>query len=105
MNYDSCIIVVDEIYTFDIRNDKLAVFTRYKIEELKPTQRNELVKKWIMASDSPSTERTINNSDLQIIDETSHLIETTLGKVHGKGIMPAYAYFILTLLRIILVLI
>lgn len=100
MNYNSCIVVVDDIYTFDIRNDKLAVFTRYRIEELKPTQRNELVKKWIMASDSPSTERTINNSDLQIIDETSHLIETTLGKVHGKGIMPAYAYFILTLLRI-----
>lgn len=100
MIYPSCIIVVDDIYTLDVKNDELTGFKRYRIEELKPTQRNELVKKWILASDSPCLEKQLTNNDLQTIDETSRLIETTLGKVYGKGIMPAYAYFILTLLRI-----
>lgn len=93
-----CIIVVDDIYTIDAQNDLLSDFSRYEIKQLKLSQRIELIKKWLLASDVPLTDRQTTNEDLKRIDETSAMIEETLGRVLGKGIMPAYAYFILTLL-------
>lgn len=93
-----CIIVVDDIYTIDAQNDLLSDFARYEIKQLKFSQRIELIKKWQLASDVPLAERQTTNEDLKRIDETSAMIEETLGRVLGKGIMPAYAYFILTLL-------
>lgn len=93
-----CIIVVDDIYTIDAQNDLLSDFSRYEIKQLKLSQRIELIKKWQLASDVPMEDRQTTNEDLKRIDETSAMIEETLGRVLGKGIMPAYAYFILTLL-------
>ena len=57
--YHSCIIVVDDIYTLDVKNDKLTGFTRYKIEELKPTQRNELVKNGLRLPIPPTKKGTL----------------------------------------------
>lgn len=93
-----CIIVVDDIYTIDAQNDILADFARYQIKQLKPSQRNELIRNWLLASESTSDRRSINNEDLKRIDEASAMIEESLGRVLGKGIMPSYAFFILTLL-------
>ena len=93
-----CIIVVDDIYTIDAQNDILADFARYQIKQLKPSQRNELIRNWLLASESTSDRRPIKNEDLKRIDEASAMIEESLGRVLGKGIMPSYAFFILTLL-------
>lgn len=101
LKYKGCIIVVDDIYTIDAQNNILAEFKRYEIKQLKYSQRIELIKKWLLASELPKDERLITNDELQKVDETSAMIENTLGKVLGKGIMPAYAYFILTLLVVL----
>lgn len=93
-----CIIVVDDIYTIDAQNDILADFARYQIKQLKPSQRNELIRNWLLASESTSDKCCINNEELKKIDEASAMIEESLGRVLGKGIMPSYAFFILTLL-------
>ena len=99
--YKGCIIVVDDIYNIDAQNNILAEFKRYEIKQLKYSQRIELIKKWILASELPRDERLLTNEELQKVDETSAMVENTLGKVLGKGIMPAYAYFILTLLVVL----
>lgn len=101
LEYKGCIIVVDDIYNIDAQNNILAEFKRYEIKQLKYSQRIELIKKWILASELPKDERLSTNEELQKVDETSAMIENTLGKVLGKGIMPAYAYFILTLLVVL----
>ena len=93
-----CIIVVDDVYTIDAQNDILADFARYQIKQLKPSQRNELIRNWLLASESTSDKCCINNEELKKIDEASAMIEESLGRVLGKGIMPSYAFFILTLL-------
>lgn len=101
LSYRGCVIVVDDIYTIDAQNNILTEFKRYEIKQLKYSQRIELIKKWLLASELPKDERLITNDELQKVDETSAMIENTLGKVLGKGIMPAYAYFILTLLVVL----
>ena len=98
IKFKNCIFVVDDIYTLDAQNDVLSDFSRYEIKQLKPSQRNELIRKWIMASESNDNDVRFSNEILRKIDEASEMTEATIGRILGKGIMPAYAYFILTLL-------
>ena len=88
--YSRCIITVDDIFSLNIEDEKLvSSFTSFRIKELKPSLRYELVKKWEILSDN-------DLDNYQKIDKNIGLIDSTLGKSIGKGIMPAYPFFILS---------
>jgi hypothetical protein len=85
------VLIVDDIFSLNISDEKLiSSFNYFKIKELKPSLRYDLVKKWVGLSD-----REIRN-DYKDIDERIGQIEATLGKTLGKGIMPAYPFFVLS---------
>ncbi len=91
--YLRCIIIVDDIFCLNIKDDTLiSSFTTFKIKELKPSQRYELIKKWVSLTDK----NVVNN--YRRIDNNKRLIDSTLGKSIGKGIMPSYPFFILSTL-------
>ncbi len=91
-----CVLVVDDIFSLNIKDDKLiSSFTYFRINELKPSLRYELIKKWASLKDP-------GRRDIELykeIDQKWEIIEQTLGKIFGKGIMPAYPFFILTAIK------
>jgi hypothetical protein len=93
ISYLLCIIVVDDAFTLNVKDKPLiSSFTYFKIKELKPSTRYKLVKKWVSLSDQESD---INYKN---IDKNVDLINNTLGRNIGKGLLPAYPFFILTTL-------
>ena len=90
-NYSCCILTVDDIFSLNIENDKLlGDFTYFKIRELKPSLRYNLIKKWMSLKDMESMDY------YKEIDQKTELINSILGKIIGKGIMPAFPFFILS---------
>ncbi len=88
--YLRCIITVDDVFGLNIEDEKLiSSFIYFRIQELKPSLRYKLVKKWVSLSDN-------DLNYYKIIDKNTRLIDSTLGKSIGKGIMPAYPFFILS---------
>ena len=73
-------------------------FVHFKIRELKPSLRYELVKKWVSLTDKQIRGIYTENNLYQNIDKTTELIDSTLGKIIGRGIMPAYPFFILSVI-------
>lgn len=91
--YLRCIIIVDDIFGLNIKDETLiSSFTTFKIKELKPSLRYELVKKWVNLTDKNV------GDNYKRIDKNTGLIDSTLGKSIGKGIMPSYPFFILSTL-------
>lgn len=90
--YLRCIIIVDDIFGLNIKEETLlSSFTTFRIKELKPSLRYELVKKWVSLTDKKA-------GDYKRIDKNTELIDSTLGKSIGNGIMPSYPFFILSTL-------
>ena len=92
--YNHCIVITDDIFNLNIKEEKsINSFTRFKIRELKPSQRNKLIKKWLTLSD-----KNIQNTNnfYQKEDYITDVIDSTLGKNIGNGIMPSYPFFILS---------
>ncbi len=92
------VLIVDDIFGLNIKNQNLIKeYNKFKIREFTPIERNELIKKWIEIKEE--TQIQINKNHLQqSIDEKTELIENSLGVIFGKGIMPSYPFFILSLL-------
>lgn len=92
------VLIVDDIFGLNIRNQALIKeYSKFKIRELTALERNDLIKKWIQIKEDLQIQ--INHNHLQqSIDEKTELIENSLGIIFGKGIMPSYPFFILTLL-------
>ena len=91
--YLRCIIIVDDIFGLNIKDETLiSSFITFRIKELKPSLRYELVKKWVSLTDKNI------GDDYKRIDKNKELIDATLGKSIGKGIMPSYPFFILSTL-------
>ena len=89
--YPHCIVIVDDIFGLNIKDETMiSSFTTFRIKELKPSIRYELVKKWEHLTDKGVVD------DYKNIDKKIELIDSTLGKNVGKGIMPAYPFFILS---------
>lgn len=89
--YTYSVIVVDDIFSLNIKDETLiSSFTTFRIKELKPSQISELVKKWVGLTDKHV------EGDYKDIDKKTDLIFTTLGRNIGKGILPAYPFFILS---------
>lgn len=97
--YKQLIIIVDTIFDIDIFQEKTTIgFDRYVIKPLKPSLRNELIRKWISVSETANYDPEFINGDYMQIDERMAAVDAALGKVFGKNIMPAYPFFVLTLL-------
>jgi hypothetical protein len=92
------VLIVDDIFGLNIRNQALIKeYSKFKIREFTALERNDLIKKWIQIKEDIQIQ--INPNHLQqSIDEKTELIENSLGIIFGKGIMPSYPFFILTLL-------
>lgn len=92
------VLIVDDIFGLDIRNQSLIKeYNKFKIREFTALERNELIRKWIQIKEDSQIQ--INPNHLQqSIDEKTELIENSLGIIFGKGIMPSYPFFVLSLL-------
>lgn len=89
--YPRCIIIVDDIFGLNIKDERLIEsFAYLKIKELKPSLRYELIKIWVSLTDKEG--RDIYKD----IDKRTELIDLILGKTIGRGIMPAYPFFIIS---------
>jgi len=89
--YPRCVLIVDDIFCLNVKDEKLiGDFIYFRIRELKPSLRYELVKKWVSLKDMGIIDY------YKEIDKKTELINSILGKIIGKGIMPAYPFFILS---------
>jgi len=97
--YRHQIIVVDDIFCLNFRDENLInSFTHFKIEEFNPLLRNCLIKKWTHLTDKSDGFDSDENTIYKRIDEKTELVNTTLGKIFGSGIMPAHPFFILSVI-------
>ena len=97
-SYCNQIVVVDDIFGLNFRNNALIKsFMHFKIEELLPSLRNELIKNWVGLTDDNHVFKK-QNTTYEEIDRTTELVDSALGKIIGSGIMPAYPFFILTII-------
>jgi len=91
--YPITVLVVDDIFGVSIADQKLTnSFVYFRIRGLRPTLRCDLIKKWVSVRNGGIRD------DYADIDRETALIDTTLGKTLGKGIMPAYPFFILSMI-------
>lgn len=92
------VLIVDDIFGLNIKNQALIKeYKKFKIREITALERNDLIKKWIQVKEESQIQ--INPNHLQqSIDDKTEKIEQSLGIVFGKGIMPSYPFFILSIL-------
>ncbi|MCI5218729.1 MAG: hypothetical protein D3914_05950 [Candidatus Electrothrix sp. LOE2] len=92
------IIIVDDIFHLNLKDDNLIdLFAYFTIEEFVPSLRNQLIVKWRDLTDSADS-CTTKNLIYQRIDESTEIVNATLGKIFGNGIMPSYPFFILSVI-------
>lgn len=93
------VLVVDDIFRLNFRDEKtFSDFTQYKIVEFSPLLRYQLIRKWKSLDDVDDTVVESENELYKKIDEASEVVNSTLGKIIGGGIMPSYPFFILSIL-------
>ncbi len=94
IQFPICILTADELYIYNLKDEELLnSFNFFEISELKPSKRYELIKKW------KSITYANNYYDIDIyneIDKVVELIDSFLGKLYGKGVIPAYPFFIIS---------
>ena len=92
------VLIVDDIFGLNIKNQALiAEYSKFKIREFTSLERNSLIHKWIEVKEDSQIQ--INPNHLQqSIDDKTEKIENSLGIIFGKGIMPSYPFFILSIL-------
>ncbi len=97
-NYPKQVLIVDDIFGLNIRNQaQIKDYNKFKIKEFTAVERNDLIKRWILIKEDSQIQMNRNYLQ-QSIDEKTELIENSLGIIFGKGIMPSYPFFILSLL-------
>ena len=97
--FSQIVLIVDAIFDLDVLQERLTIdFQKYRIKQLKPSLRNELIKKWLNVSERPDNDPEFINNDFEQIDARTRMLDEALGKVLSSGIMPAYPFFLLTML-------
>jgi hypothetical protein len=97
--YKYQIILVDDIFSLNINDENLIKsFYRYSIDRYGPLLRDELIKKWILLTDDKSYSISQDNGFYKRLDSATDLVNTGLGKIIDKGIMPSYPFFIFSIL-------
>ncbi len=91
--YSFSILTLDDIFDLNIENKNIIKnFKHFKIREFSHTLRDKLIQKWLQLKDADTTE------DYQELDEKTEQVNSTLGKIINKGIVPSYPVFIITIL-------
>ena len=91
-SYQHQIIIVDDIFSLNFEDENLiSSFTQFKIREFAPLLRNQLIQRWTQLTDKNHTSE---NDKYKNIDETTELINATL----GLGIVPKYPFFIISII-------
>ena len=97
-SYPKHILLTDKVFSFNFRDKNLrnieGNYCRYEIAEFYATKRDELIRKWL-AIENPE-ENTSDN--YKSVDEQTAVINSTLGKVFSKSIVPSYPLFILIII-------
>ncbi len=97
--FSQLVLIVDDIFDLDVLQERLTIdFQKYRIKQLKPSFRNELIKKWLNVSERPDSDPEFINNDFEQIDARTRMLDEAMGKVFSAGIMPAYPFFLLTML-------
>jgi nucleoside-triphosphatase THEP1 len=97
--YRHQVIVVDDIFSLNFKDEQLiSSFTHFKIKEFIPSLRNQLIKKWAHLTDKKNDVSHHENEIYRSIDNKTELVNTALGKIIGNGIMPAYPFFVLSVI-------
>lgn len=92
-DYPNLIFSVDDIFSIDLKDSsRVSEFLRYTIQEYSPSQRDTLIRKWLQLSNQQDS-----IADYKEIDEETELVDAVLGKAIGKGVMPSYPFFILSI--------
>lgn len=93
------LIIVDDLFELNFSNEMLIKsYDHFNITELSAVLRNSLITKWVDLSVKKKNGITDDNDRFAEIDKFTELIETTLGKLLGEGIMPSYPFFILSVI-------
>ncbi|MEQ8159964.1 MAG: TIR domain-containing protein [Smithellaceae bacterium] len=100
-SYSHQIVMVDDIFSLNIKDDTiLKTFTHFRILEFSPSLRNQIINKWTHLTDKKNGFGSDENKIYENIDNTTELVNAALGKAFGSGIMPAYPFFILSVINI-----
>lgn len=95
-SYQHQVIIVDDIFSLNIKDESIIQsYTHFKIKELNPSLRNKLIEKWTHLTEYNENSK---NDQYHNIDKTTELVNASLGKVIGSGIMPAYPFFVLSVI-------
>lgn len=98
LDYNHLVLIVDDIYKLNFNDDSLLKsFQHFKIRQFKPSLRNEIIRKWVTLGTSDKIPQN-ENSVYKDIDSTTELVDSALGRILGSGIMPAYPFFILSII-------
>ena len=100
-NIDKYLIIVDDFhllnnkdYNLDMKKQEIAQFKKFRILEFTAKLRKKLIQKWSDIYDETESA----NLRYKKNDEREEMINSTIGKVFNNGIMPAYPFFILSVL-------
>jgi archaellum biogenesis ATPase FlaH len=97
--YQYSVIIVDDIFSLNFKNESLTEsFHQIRIKECSPSLRNILIEKWVSLSDNKNIIHITPNEHYQKLDCTTEFVNCALGKIIGSGIMPAYPFFILSII-------
>lgn len=94
LKFNYIILLTDDIYSLNLKREKILNFSKYRIMEFSPKLRDELIKKWSNLKDEVSNENEIMKKN----DKRTEFLNTTIGKIFNNGIMPAYPFFLLSVL-------
>ncbi len=93
------VVIVDDIFSLNFKDEALIKsFSQFKIKQFSPSLRNSLIEKWVHLSDALPAVNGRENAIYKDIDAVSELVDSTLGKIFSSGIMPAYPFFILSII-------
>lgn len=95
--YEHQIIIVDDIFGLNAQNEHLIYsYTHFRLIEFGASLRNKLIKKWASLYDTLKPNNGIDH--YWVIDNTTEVVNDSLGKIIGSGIMPSYPFFILSII-------
>ena len=97
--YCSVLLVLDDVYSLNLKNTvELKEYHPFMIQPLRARKRNELIKKWLMANGKNENYNHGPFDNYKSHDRLVSHVETTLGKMFGRGLIPAYPFYILSIL-------
>lgn len=95
----SVLLVLDDVYSLNLKNTvELKEYHPFMIQPLRARKRNELIKKWLIANEKDANYSHGPFDNYKSHDRLVSHVETTLGKMFGRGLIPAYPFYILSIL-------